>query len=311
MPLAKALQTGDTIALIAPASTPPFKEKITKSVEYFEKLGYRVVLGKHIEKRYGYLAGTDAERVNDLHTLIANKKVKALFFLRGGYGTIRLLSMLDYDLIKRNPKIIVGYSDATSLFSAIYKKTGLKSLFYGPMPGVDIWNGFDSFAEACMWKALTSTHVIGELTTAPQEIQPVGRLSKSVVEGRMIGGNLTVLASVIGTPYIPSFDKKILMIEDVGEEAYRLDRHLAQLKHSGKLQSLQAILLGQFTDCDAPKDKPSLTPSEVFRDYFSALKVPILSNLPFGHVSRIWTIPYGAKLRIEGTKVSMTEQVLE
>src|SRR5690349_10613974 len=124
MTKAQRLQPGDTVALIAPASAPQIKDKITKSVAYFEKLGYRVMLGKHVGRHYGYLGGSDKMRVDDIHYAIRDKKVKAIFMLRGGYGTIRLLDLLDYDLIKRNPKIFVGYSDATSLFNAIYQKTG-------------------------------------------------------------------------------------------------------------------------------------------------------------------------------------------
>jgi muramoyltetrapeptide carboxypeptidase len=311
MQKATALKPGDTIALIAPASTPQVPEKVTKSVEYFERLGYRVVVGKNIEHRYGYLAGTDKERLSDLHAMIANKKVKAIFMIRGGYGTSRLVPEIDYELVKRNPKIIVGYSDATSLFNAIYKKSGLRSLFFGPMPGVDIWNGFDAFAEDCMWKALTSTKPFGELPQAPKEISPLKKSSSTIVEARWLGGNLTVFSAVCGTPYVSSLTDKILLFEDVGEDAYRLDRYLSQLRMSGALDSAKAILLGQFSDCGTSvKSEPPLSVEQVFSDYFSKLKVPVLTNLPFGHIPRQWTIPLGATLRIEKNKISITESVL-
>ncbi len=309
---AKHLQPGDTIGLIAPASKPQLREKITKSVEYFESLGYRVVLGKSIEMEHGYLAGTDRERLADIHAMFANKKVKAIFMLRGGYGTIRLLPELDYDLIKKNPKIIVGYSDATSLFNAIYKHTGLLSCFYGPMPGVDIWNGFDQFAEGCMWRALTSPEPIGELPMDRSEGTLLHAKKYDAVIGRLIGGNLTVFSSIIGTPYLTSLKDKILFFEDVGENPYRIDRYLAQLRAMGALDSCRAIMLGQFTECEEEdRTKPTLTTKDIFKEYFSKLHIPIITNLPSGHVPRQWTIPHGAKYLIDGKKISVIESVLE
>lgn len=309
---AKHLRPGDVIGLIAPASKPQVHEKITESVRYFESVGYRVALGKNIEKEHGYLAGTDRERVNDIHAMFADKNVKAIFFLRGGYGSIRLLPHLDYSLIKKNPKIIVGYSDATSLFNAIYHKTGLLSCFYGPMPGVDIWDGIDAFAEGCMWHALTSPHPIGELSMDKHDDILMHAKKYAPVEGKLIGGNLTVFSSSMGTPYLTSLGGKILFFEDVAESPYRIDRYLAQLNASGALEKAKAILLGQFTDCiEEDKTKLTLTTEEVFKDYFSKLNIPILKNLPSGHIKRQWTIPLGAKYRIDGRKISVIESVLE
>ena len=305
---AAALTPGDTIALIAPASAPQVKDKITKSVEYFEKLGYRVTIGKHVGRQYGYLAGSDAMRADDIHYAVRDKKVKAIFMLRGGYGTIRLLPYLDYDLIKRNPKIFVGYSDATALFNALFHKAHLHSCFYGPMPGVDIWNGFNKFAEENFWKALTSTEPLGELPSARGEIHFLYGKKRDVVEGRLLGGNLTVFSSIWGTPYVPSLKDSILFFEDVNEKPYRLDRYLAQLKISGALDHVKAILLGQYSDC--VDTDPTLTTTEVFRDYFSKLGVPVLTNLPSGHIPRQWTLPYGAQYRVQGTKIAVIESVL-
>ncbi len=310
MTKAQKLHPGDTIGIIAPASTPQTAEKIARSVKYFESFGCRVTLGKHIEKEHGYLAGNDKQRLDDLHSMFRNKNVKAIFFIRGGYGTIRLLPEIDYELIKKNPKIIVGYSDATSLFNAIYKKTGLASLFYGPMSGVDIWKNFDPFAEQCMWEMLTSDKPFGELPSAKGEIKSLQKKKFAPVQGRLFGGNLTVFSSIMGTPFMPNIKNGILFFEDVGEEPYRIDRYLAQLCAAGMLNSVKAILLGQFTECDAPKGKLSLTTEEVFHDYFDKLGIPVLMDLPSGHIPRQWTIPYGAKYRIEGTSISLIESVL-
>lgn len=305
---AKHLESGDTIALIAPASAPQTKERITKSVEYFEKLGYRVTLGRHVGRRFGYLGGSDEMRLEDIHYALRDKKVKAIFMLRGGYGAIRLLDRLDYKLIKRNPKIFVGYSDATALFNAIFHKTGLLSCFYGPMPGVDIWNGFDKFAEEHMWRALTSNAPLGELPAGRGEIHFLYGKKRDIAEGRLIGGNLTVFSSLWGTPYVPPLKDAIVLFEDVKEKPYRIDRYFAQLKISGALDQVRAILLGQFTDCtDEP---PTLTSAEIFRDYFARLGIPVIANLPFGHIPRQWTLPYGARVQVQGTKMSIMESVL-
>jgi muramoyltetrapeptide carboxypeptidase len=306
---AKALHSGDLIGIIAPASAPRPLEKISKSVEYFERLGYRVELGKHIAGERGYLAGSDKDRLADFHDMIRNKKVKAIFFIRGGYGTMRLVPEIDYELIKKNPKIIVGYSDATAIFHAIYKKTGSQSLFFGPMPGVDIWNGFDAFAEECMWRALTSNKSFGDLPSAENEIQLFSKRKFAPVEARMIGGNLAVFSAAMGTPYMPSLKDRILFFEDVGEYVYKLDRYFAQLRSAGVLDTAKAILLGQFTDCN-PKN-PSLSIDEMFGDYFGKIKIPVLYNLPFGHIPRQWTVPLGVKMNVAGSTISITESVLE
>jgi len=308
---AKALQPGDTIGIIAPASAPQIESKITKSVRYFERLGFHVELGRHLYKPRGYLAAKDSQRLDDLHVMFHNKSVRAIFFIRGGYGTIRLLPEIDYELIKRNPKIIVGYSDATALFNAIYKRTGLQSMFFGPMAGVDIWKNFDPFAEECMWKALTSKKPLGKLPTERGEIISLRRKKFSPITGKMIGGNLTVFSSIMGTPFVPDLKEKILFFEDIGEKPYRIDRYLAQLRAAGVLDSIKAIMLGQFCDCDPENGKPSFTLDEIFHDYFDKLNIPVLMNLPSGHIPRQWTLPMGATYKIDGKTISVTDSVLE
>lgn len=312
---AQALRPGDTIGIIAPSSAPAAEERITRSAAYFEALGYRVEIGKYVMKPRGYLAATDKERLMDFHSMVKNKRIKAIFFIRGGYGTIRILPSIDYDLIKSNPKIIVGYSDATSFISAIYKKTGLQSMFFGPMPGVDIWNGFDPFAEEHFWKVLTSNKPAGELPMSPEEGVILSKGKENKAKGRLIGGNLTVFSSTFGTPYLESLKNKILFFEDIDERPYRIDRYLGQIKASGQLDQVAGVMLGQFGGCVPEEGKPSLTLDEVFTDYFAKLGVPVVANLPSGHVTRQWTIPYGAKYTIDASKtrarISVDEAVLQ
>lgn len=308
---ANALKPGDTIALIAPAGAPATEEKITKSAEYFEKLGYRVEIGKNVMKTHGYLSAPDKDRLSDFHTALRNKKVGAIFFLRGGYGTIRMLPNIDYDLITKNPKIIVGYSDATSFIGGIYKMTGLRSMFFGPMPAVDIWNGFDPFAEEHFWKMLTSSQPGGAM---PMSADEGVVLRKGNATSRVLGGNLTVWSSIHGTPYQPSIRNKALFFEEVDERPFRVDRYLAQMKVSGEFEKITAVLLGQFSDCNPEPDKPSLSLEDVILDYFGKMKIPVVTNLPFGHVQRQWTMPYGAKYEIDASKdrakISVLDSVL-
>jgi muramoyltetrapeptide carboxypeptidase len=312
---ASALRSGDLVTLIAPASAPIAEERVTKAVSYFESMGYRVALGKHLFERRGYLAGTDRQRLDDLHAAFRDPKIRAIFFIRGGYGSLRLLPEIDYDLIRKNPKILVGYSDATALFHALHKHAGLTSLFYGPMPGVDIWNGFDPFAEVCFWKALTSTKPLGELPMDEEEGVVLGKKKFATVTARMMGGNLTVFSSLCGTPYMLPAVGKALLFEDIDEKPYRVDRYFAQLRSMGMLESAAAMLLGQFTGCEADPNAASLTMEEIVKDYFGKLKNPVITNLPFGHVRRQWTIPFGAKLEIAasrgGAKISVVEAVLQ
>jgi len=316
--LAKALRPGDNIGIIAPASPPRSEERIEKSVRYFERLGYRVVLGRHLgggdsaHHANGYLAAPDKDRLSDLHSMFRTKNIRAIFYHRGGYGSIRLLDKIDYDLVRRNPKIVVGYSDATALFAALYKKAGLRSCFFGPMPGVDLWDEIDPFTEEKLWRALTGTKPFDELQLNSPSLRRRGPGGGPIL-GRMIGGNLTVFTSLLGTPYQPSFKSVIPFFEEIEEKPRKIDANLAQLRLAGLFDSAKAILLGQFTNC-VDNDASTLSLDEVFDDYFSKLRIPVISNLPFGHEKKMWTIPFGAKIRVEKrkdqSKISVIENVL-
>jgi muramoyltetrapeptide carboxypeptidase len=315
---AKSLQPGDVIGIIAPASPPRSEERIARSIAYFERLGYRVELGLHVRDNMGdgsYRAASDTHRAADLHAMFRSKHVRAIFYHRGGYGSIRLLDTIDYDAVRQHPKIIVGYSDATALFAALYKKTGLTSCFFGPMPGVDLWDNIDPFTEELFWRTMTSSKPLGEFPLAESEGVSLNQGKAFEARGTMIGGNLTVFTSLLGTPYQPSFKGKMLFIEEIDEMPRKLDAHFAQLRLAGVFDRASAILLGQFTNCNNDSDAPTLTLKEIFADYFGKLKIPILTNLPFGHEKRMWTIPYGAKLHMEWkngrAKIIALQSVLE
>ncbi len=300
------LRKGDLIGLIAPASTPSTEEKIKKGTIYLEQLGYHVKLGKYIRNIHGYLAGTDKERAADFNDMVQDKNVKAIFTIRGGYGTPRLLQIINYHALKRNPKIIVGHSDITAVQLAIFHKIGLVT-FSGPMTGVEMWKGIDPYTEEHFWQLLTSTKKIGVLKNPTDE--PLKILKHGKVQGRLMGGNFSLLASILGTPFQPTLRKSILFLEDVEEAPHRIDRMLAQLLNAGILRELSALVFGKFTDCNPSNpSEPHLTISQVQEEYAEKIKCPVVANFQYGHIPRKLTIPLGLQSTLD-TKRNRIEVV--
>lgn len=294
------LRKGDVIGLVSPASTPTPREKIQGAVRYLEGLGYRVKLGKHVSKAWGYLAGTDDERAEDFNAMIRDPGVKAIFALRGGYGTPRILARISYRALARQPKIISGFSDITALQLAIYRKCRLVT-FSGPMPAVEFCKNPDSFTEENFWRLLTSNKAIGELSNPLEERFDLLKEGKG--KGVLLGGNLALVVSTLGTPFMPSLKDAILVLEEVDEFPYRVDRMLAQLRNAGALAALDGLLLGRFTNCE-PKDpaKPHLSTDFVIKEYAQMVGGPVLGNLLYGHVPKKLTIPFGLVAQIDTTK---------
>ena len=297
------LNKGDLIGILTPASPVADAARIEKGVRYLESLGYRTKLGQNVGKVNGYLAGTDEERATDLHAMFSDKRVKAIICVRGGYGTPRLLSLLNYKLIARNPKIFVGYSDITALQLAFWKKCSLIT-FHGPMAGVEMANQIDPFTEEMFWQCVTSTKKLGRLSL-PEEPK-VETLHTGKASGRLLGGNLSLIVSLLGTQYQPGFTDSILFIEEIEEEPYRVDRMMTQLYNSNVFSKSNGMLLGQFTDCN-PKDptKPSLITEEVLQDSAAKFAKPTLANLPFGHISKKMTLPAGLRVKMDATTKSI------
>lgn len=298
------MHKGSTIGLVAPASTPSSEEKIEKGAAYLEQLGYRVKFGKHIRKIHGYLAGTDEERAADLNTMVRDKDVKAIFAIRGGYGTPRILRMIDYRSLRQNPKIIAGYSDITALQLAIFRKTGLVT-FSGPMTGSDMWKDFDPYTEEHFWQLLTSTKKIGVLKNPIDE--PLKILKTGKARGRLLGGNLSLIACLMGTPFLPNMHGSILFLEDVEEAPYRVDRMLAHLLNAGVLPELAGLVFGKFTDCnpDNPSE-PHFVIDHVLDEYANTIKRPVAANFQYGHIPRKLTVPIGLQALLD-TKRSWIE----
>ena len=307
----KALKKGDTIGLICPASGPHDLSRIEKSAAYFGKLGYNVLIGKNAFKSDGYLAGSDKERRDDVLSMFTNKNIKALICIRGGYGSGRLLDMLPYDVIRKNPKILAGYSDITTLQSALLSQSGIISIA-GPMAAVDFYNAPDTYTEENFWRLVTQSKAFGIIPLpAGNEVRSI---RKGISEGVLFGGNLATLTSLLGTPYFPKPDNKILLIEDVDEMPHRIDRMLNQLRLSGVLGKLKGVIAGKFTDCNEPAGKQNtFTVDEVLENYLGKLKVPVITNFPHGHTKHIASLPIGGKVRVNGNKgtVEILESVVK
>ncbi|MDP3684852.1 MAG: LD-carboxypeptidase [Ignavibacteria bacterium] len=296
----ESLRNGDTIGIISPASSPDDLSRINKGVNYFERLGYQVEVGKNVGKYEGYLAGTDEERIEDLHDMFSNKNIRAIICVRGGYGSPRLLDKIDYQLIKKNPKIFVGYSDITALQLAFFTKANLVT-FAGPMVAVDFHSEINRYTEEIFWRTITSTKKIEKV------ILPEGEsllpMKKGRAEGEIIGGNLSLILSLLGSPYIPKLKDKILFLEDIDEAPYKVDRMLNQLTIAGILKKISGVLLGEFTDCvEKDAEKKTLTLDEVFEKYLGELRIPVIKNFPHGHRKANHTIPFGIKTKVNADK---------
>lgn len=307
----KKLSKGDVIGVISPGSSPTDPESIEKGVTYLEKMGYRVEIGENVGKVHGYLAGSDEDRLDDIHSMFANKDVKAIFSLRGGYGSGRLLDRLNFGLIKKNPKIFVGYSDITALQLAIYNKTGLVT-FAGPMVATDFSSEINAFAEENFWNILTNAKKIGKLHN-PKD-QNFYSLTKGRGEGKILGGNLALISSVMGTAYMPNLKNSILLLEDIGELPYRVDRLLNQLKIAKVFDQVNGIILGRFVDCyEKDRTADTIMLNEVIEHYFSDIKKPVLYNFSHGHIKENITIPFGINCKINTSRcfVELTESAVQ
>lgn len=300
------LREGATIGLIAPAS-PASDEKINKALANLAALGFRVREGRALRSRHGYLAGTDEARLADLHWAFSDPEVDAVWCVRGGYGTTRLLPHINYALIRQHPKPFIGYSDVTALHLAIGQETGL-STFHGPVAASDFPEDTLRYFQTALMRptapyAIAAPAVFDEL--GGEEFKPF-TLRPGVAEGALTGGNLSLLTALAGTPYQPSFRKKIVFIEDVGEQPYRLDRLFTQLLQATDLSRAAGIVLGVFADCAAKNMEFSFTLPETLTDRLGGLGMPVFYGLPFGHVPQQATFPYGIRVRMDAAARTLT-----
>jgi muramoyltetrapeptide carboxypeptidase len=298
---ARRLQPGDTIALINPSGAVYERAPYDAATEALRALGFKVREAPNLRARRGHLAGTDAQRAADINAMFADRGVQGLLALRGGSGAARILPLLDYALIGRQPKFFGGYSDFTALLNAVQAQTGLVC-FHGPL-GVSEWNEFTvRHWRGAVMDAQALTLADGterEDGLAPRSNR-ISTLRPGRARGPLVGGSLAVLSGLAGSAYWPRFDGAILFLEDVNEYIYRIDRMLSTLKLSGALDRLAGVALGGFTRCGPGDDSyGSLTLDEVFDDHFGALGVPVFRGAPFGHLRRQFTLPVGLDVEID------------
>lgn len=297
----KAIKPGDTIGVISPASRPLDDEKFDRGIDYLQKMGYNVIEAPHSRNRYGFLAGTDAERAADLNDFFADPEIDAIICSRGGYGTPRIIDLIDFELIRKNPKIFIGYSDITALQLAIWEKTRLIT-FSGPMVAVEMGAGIEPFTEKSLWQKITGEENYPKLFESPSGEQ-VEVVRSGKASGRLLGGCLSLINTLLGTEFCPHFEGAIFFIEDIDEEPYHLDRYLAQMRLSGIFEKIAGLVLGKFVDCEPDEpDKPYLSIGQIFDDFFGDLKIPIIKNFPYGHVPVKHTMPIGAEVELDTEK---------
>lgn len=299
------LSFGDTLALVAPASPPADARAVDQSIAALEKIGFKVKLARHARERRGFLAGSDRERAADLMEAFRDRHVKGIICLRGGYGTARLLPLLDYDLIRRTAKIFVGFSDVTSLHCAFLKRSGLIS-FHGPMAASDfIKKEFPDFTLRSFLRTLMVREPSGGIRQG-YDGKTVRILRRGTVSGPLIGGNLSVLCALLGTSFQPAFKGRILFLEDLDEPPYRIDRMLTHLMNAGALKQVAGIVTGLCRNCEdlkataAGEYRQSL--QDVLKERLLPLNVPVVTGLPFGHAPHNATLPVGASAMLDAEK---------
>lgn len=305
--LGRGLKLGDTIGIVAPASFTRF-ENVLEAKKNIEAMGYKVVLGKCTEKKWYSYAGTDEERASEINGFFADKNIDAIVCMRGGYGCNRLIELVDFELIRKNPKIFVGYSDITTLHMAINEKTGLVT-FHGPMAVSNFTGDYNTDTYKNFVDLLSNPVEKREIKNFSKELEVI---SEGRASGRLVGGNLATLIATLGTEYDLDYSGKILFLEEIGERSYRVDRFLNQLKKHGVFEKIEGVILGDFKDCP-PASENDMTLQEVFEDYFKNLGKPVISNIESGHSEPMLTLPLGAMCEIDSfeKRVTILEKVVE
>lgn len=302
----KALQKGDTVGLITPATYVADPDNLAKAERTLRYFGLVPKFGRNVGKRDGYLAGTVAHRLEDLHAMFADPAVKGVFTVRGGYGSAQLLDRIDYGLIRRNPKVFVGYSDITAMHLAIQRRSRVVT-FHGPVP----LSAFTDYTVEHFRKAIFSSEPLGVLTNPPETSElrprhPLRTLRPGRARGALVGGNLSLIAATMGTPFEIDTKGKILFIEDVGEQPYSIDRMLTNLRLAGKLQAAAGIVFGECNDCGPREFQPSfastLSFGEVLDEILGKLSVPVFFGLTIGHTPDQLTLPVGVMATLDATR---------
>ena len=294
------LKKGATFGIVA-LSSPAKDELIIQGKNNLEKLGYKVILGKSCTSSYAnYLPGDDSLRASDLNKMFKDDSIDAIMCLKGGYGTPRIVDKIDYELIKRNKKIFIGFSDVTLLLNTIYDKCDLIT-YHGPMLAIDFKDNYsvesiNSFIDIVINQSRN-------LVINKNNIYNIKTINKGIAQGILVGGNLSLIDVMIGTPYQIDFNNKILLIEEVGEAVYQVDRLLQKLRLSGILSVLKGVIIGGITYKKAVKKEYGYY--ELFKEFLEPLEIPVLYGLPIGHVTPRLTVPIGAEVEINTFEFTM------
>lgn len=298
------LKSGDMIRLVGPAAPAFSREQVQITVESLQALGLRVSVAPHVYDRYGYLAGRDADRAADVNAAFADSSVNAIMAMHGGWGCARILPLLDYALIRKNPKILIGYSDITALLLGIHAQTGLVTM-HGP-EGAATWNPFtvSHLKQTLMdGRPLTMENPRDREDLLAQAKDRTATIHPGKARGRLLGGNLTVLSHLLGSSYLPDWKGAILFLEDIHEDVYRMDRMITHLKLAGVLDQISGFVFGKCTDCDpSGGGYGSLTLEDVFTDHIAPLKIPAYSGAMIGHIKDKFTVPLGIEAEIDADR---------
>jgi muramoyltetrapeptide carboxypeptidase len=299
------LSPGATIALVAPSGPLLERDDLSRAVELVEGLGYSARLAPNAGNVYGYLAGTDEQRLSDLNHALTAPDIDGVWCIRGGDGMNRIVDGIDFDGFARNPRPVIGFSDITVLLLALWTRTRVVS-FHGPiarspMPNFQRWH-FDR-----VLTSLGAAGTLGRPAPAPEVLVPAdGRifaLRSGKARGTLLGGNLTLLQALVGTPYFPSLKGAILFLEDVNEDVYRIDRMLGHLKLAGQLKGLAGVAIGRFTKLGGNK---GLGLDVVLDHYFGHMGIPVAVGFPFGHIEDQWTLPIGVEAELDADAGELT-----
>lgn len=306
----KALREGDTVGLVTPATFVADPDRIALALRTIEYFGLKPKLGRHVRKRSGYLGGTAEERAADLHEMFADPEVQGIFAIRGGYGAGHLLDKLDYGLIRKNPKVFLGYSDITTLHLAIHRHARLVT-FHGPV----VLARFTEYTQKAFRKALFDPRPLGELTNPDEggKLRPAHTLRairSGKARGRLVGGNLSLISATLGTPYEIDTRGAIVFLEDVEEQPYAIDRMLTHLKLAGKLGQAAGIVFGECANCRPREYQPAFDSTfslgEVLDQILGGLSCPVLSGLTIGHTEDQLTLPLGVMASLDADRGTLT-----
>jgi len=301
-----ALQRGDTIGIVSPSSTPDLKN-LKNGIAWLNEQGFFVISGKSVLERHGYLAGRDDQRAFDLMNMFEREDIDAVWCAQGGYGSMRVLRHLDFSVIRENPKIFVGYSDITG-FHAAFQIFARLVTFHGPLVAHELGRDFTEYTKRSVIRTLMSTEAPIEVRNPPLW-PPCLTIYPGTAEGPIVGGNLSLVANLMGTPFEIDFDGCIVFLEDVSEAPYRIDRMLVQLLLAGKLQKAKGIIIGECTDCVPSKPElPTLELEEIFRELIAPLQIPSFYGLTVGHGRHKSVIPIGVHGHLDSANHSLVIQ---